>query len=179
MPTAVRLVLIAPVALLGWQAVAGALELGRRAAAGGPLSQAECVVAGTDERLRRALGDDADLLADLRHEATPGTIVLTRRVTGSLEELRAQAKSEQELVATFGRLSARNGLLIQLTTFLFPAPYLLAVPDPIALAEQEAAAGRERPLFVLAGDPEPQGRAGWTCARRTARSSTWRFQKGS
>lgn len=132
--------------------------------------------ADTAARVRHVLREDADLVTSLRTLVPPGSIVCNRQVQGSLDELIRTARSQDELRATIDRLSARNGLFIQLTTLLFPDVLFWSVDDPIAIVESEAA--RSAWLFVLDGDPEPTDRAGWTCAHRTDRFRLWRFQKG-
>jgi len=170
------IVRIALVGLVSWQAVAAAVALVRRSSTCPGLSS---LTATTPERLQAALGADARLLIELQRLVPPGVVVLNQQVVGTLDDLIRTTKDEGELRAAFERLSARNGLFIQMTVLLYPTPFLLSVPAPIPLAEQEAAAGRERWLFVLQDDPEPRDRAGWECVHRDPRFSLWRFQKAS
>ncbi len=174
-----RFARIALVGLLAWQGVAAALLQARRTAANAPGDVLASLTATTADRVRRALGDDAAIVTALRDVVPRGTVVLNRQVHGSLEELRRTAVDERQLIAALERLSARNGLFVQLTALTFPAPCLLSVPDPVAVVEREHAAGRDRWLFVLADDPEPEGRPGWTRVHRDRRFSLWRFRTGS
>lgn len=173
------LVRLALVAVVSWQALAAGRGLVVRSGSAPGVDFPFALTATTDQRLRHALGDDAHLIEELRRVVPPGLVLLNQQVVATLDGLRATTRSEAELVAEFTRLSAQNGLFIQLTTLLFPSPFLLSVPAPIELAEQEAAAGRERWLFVLQGNAEPRDRAGWSCVHRAPRFSLWRFPKGS
>lgn len=170
---------VAVLALLGWQAVQWAIAEQGHLAATREIGWDLRLFASTDTRVQRVLGADAAIHASLRQLVPPGSTVMNRQVQGSLEELQRTAKSQEELVATFERLSARNGLFIQLTTLLYPDPFFLSVNDPIALVEAEVAAGRQPWLFVLEGDPEPTGRQGWQCVHREPRFQLWRLPKGS
>lgn len=141
-------------------------------------------------RVRRVLGADADVYDLLRTVVPAGTIVVNRAVQGppiDLEHVRAlearRAAGDEtalrelvELQTTFERLSARNGLFVQLNALLYPAPVFVSVPDPTAAVEDGAL--RDAWLFVLDGDPEPADRVGWQRAYASSRFRLWRFQKG-
>lgn len=161
-----------------WQALAAAWHHAERCRAAAAMPWQPSLLATTSERVQAVLGPDAPIVEGLRDLAA-GRVVLTRQVTGSIDELRAVAKDERELAAAFERLSARNGLQIQLTALLYPSPFVLRVPEPIALIEREAGAGRERWLLVIAGDVEPQAGGPWSCVHTHPRWSLWRYQKGS
>jgi hypothetical protein len=167
-------------ALLLWQGAAATLQQAREAEG---TAAADLVLACTGtaaQRNRRVLGDvDAALVERLREVVPYGTVAVHQRVTGSLDELRRDARDEQELRAMLERLLARNRRNVELTVLSFPQPYLLGVDEPIALAEREAAAGRERWLFVREPDPEPADRDGWSLCHRAEGFSLWRFRKRS
>ncbi|MBL8754452.1 MAG: hypothetical protein JNK15_14205 [Planctomycetes bacterium] len=175
-----RFVRIALAAVVVWQAAATAIELGRRVVAAGDagVGWSFRLDATTTERVQRVLGDDAALLRELPERVPPGTVVLNRQFVVTPEMLaRLQAGGVSQ--AEFERLAARNGLFLQLTALLFPRPFLRSVPDPIALAELEAKPGQDLWLFVLQGDPEPEGRPGWQCSHRAAKWTLWRLSKAS
>ena len=167
-------------ALLLWQGAAATLQQARHVEGAGTADVVAAVTGTAAQRNRRALGDaDAAILERLRELVPYGTVALHQRVTGSLDELRQNARDEQDLHATFERLLARNGLNVQFTVLSFPQPYLIGVDDPIPLVEHEAGAGRERWLFVLEPDAEPAARDGWSLFHRAERFSLWRFRKAS
>lgn len=161
-----------------WQAFAAVWQQAKHLTATAPAMWRHSLLATTGERVAAVLGPDAPMVDALR-ELAPGRTVLTRQVTGSIEELRANSKDERELVAAFERLSARNGLQIQLMALLYPSPFVLRMPEATTAVEREAAAGRERWLLVIAGDEQPTAGGGWSCVRADARWSLWRYQKGS
>jgi len=161
-------------AALGWQAGAAALQLGERTVAQAQVPWQQRLFEGTDDKLRRALGADAELLFALRTEVPPGSLLVTQKVTGGKEDIE-RVQKDPALLAT---LSARNGLLVQLTTLLYPDPFLYAAPDPILFVEQIVAGGNDALLCVLPGDRSPTGRAGWTRLVDKPGFQTWRFQKG-
>jgi hypothetical protein len=174
-----RLVRAALVVVLAWQAVV-ALARQTDAVAARPLGDAwRALAADAGERLRAALGDDAETVLALREPPWPEGALFAQRVTGSLEELRRTTANDRELAAAFERLSARNGLLVQLTQLLLPRPLLVQATDPVAEIEAAAVHGHDHWLLVLAGDATPHGRPGWDCTRAHARFTTWRFRKGS
>lgn len=164
-------------ALLGWQAAVSLVGACNRVTDGPNVDWSLALSGDTTARMERVLGADAAIYLTLQQVIPPGTTVYNRKVQGSIEELRRTTNSEEELRAAFERLSARNGLFLQLSTLLFPNPFFVDVMDPIALVESEVAAGRQPWLFVLAPDPEPTARSGWTCCHRTERCRLWRFQK--
>ena len=165
-------------AAIVWQALAAAIAGAQRLQTDNGAGWWFRLHADTAARVRHVLREDADLVASLRTLVPAGSIVCNRQVQGSLDELIRSARNEDELRATIDRLSAKNGLFIQLTTLLFPDVLFWSVADPVAIVESETQAGRGASLFVLDGDPEPTDRAGWTCAHRTDRFRLWRFQKG-
>jgi hypothetical protein len=124
--------------------------------------------AASDARLRTALGGDADLLFAVRAAVPPGTLLLNQKVMGDITKIEP---------ARLLQLAAKNGLIDQLTVLLYPDPWVISVPDPIATIEGLAARGRAAVLLVLPGDAEPAGRAGWSIDVAQERFSTWRFQK--
>ncbi|MCB9879375.1 MAG: hypothetical protein H6835_17405 [Planctomycetes bacterium] len=134
--------------------------------------------APSDERIARVLGADMEILSFLRARL-PGTCVLHQRVGGSLEELRQRYPDDRDFVAAFEGLSARNGLFLQLTALAYPQAFVIGLPEPITVAEDNAKAGHERWLLVLPGDPLPQGRPGWVAVHSSARFSVWRCPTGS
>lgn len=169
---------LALASVLVWQALTAAWQQARHFRAASTIPWQQSLLATTSERVQAVLGPDAPVVDGLRDLAAD-RVVLTRQVTGSIDELRATAKDERELVAAFERLSARNGLQIQLTALLYPSPFILRVIEPTALIEREATAGRERWLLVIAGDVEPTAGGGWSCVHTHPRWSLWRYQKGS
>jgi hypothetical protein len=177
MPPALRSLLrIALGAAVAWQAAAAGAAIAQRFEASGAADWDDRLTADTATRVRRFLGGDADILLVLRELVPAHTVVCNRQVQGSLEELVRTARSEDELRATIDRLSARNGLFVQMTALLFPDVVFWSVPDPIGMVESDPEARSW--LFVLDGDAEPTDRAGWTCAHRSDRFRLWRFRKG-
>lgn len=181
----------AVLAVLGWQTALFVQREYAHVAATAHLGADLRFAADTAARVRRVLGTDADVYDALRRLVPNGTMLVNRQVQGpaiDLEHVRAlearRAAGDEtalrELLAlqtAFERLSARNGLFVQLTALLFPDPFFVSVPDPIALIESEVAAGRQPWLFVLDGDPEPGARAGWRRVHDSPRFRLWRFQK--
>ena len=156
--------------LLAWQASQAVLRMVGTAGAHADVTFRESLLATTDERLRRALGDDADILLAMREVATPDSLWLTQKVTGLIEDI--------ETPADFERLSARNGLLVQLTTLLYPEPFLLAVPDPVAAVEGLVRRGHAAELCVFPWSRPPARREGWRRLRRNRHFELWSYQKG-
>ena len=173
-----RAVRLAIASVVAWQALAALWQSTQRLTVVTRAQWRDCLLATTGERVQAVLGPDAPMVDALR-EVAPDRMVLTRQVTGSIEELRADSKDEHDLVATFERLSARNGLQIQLTALLYPSPFVLRLPEAQQAIEREATAGRDRWLLVIAGDVQPTAGNGWSCVRADARWSLWRYQKGS
>lgn len=161
-------------AVLVWQAAAACQALGRRVDAQARFSWRERLLDGTDDKLRRALGADAGLFFALRAAVPPGSLVVTQKVTGGKEDIE-RVQKDPTLLAT---LSARNGLLVQLTTLLYPDPFLYAAPDPITVVEQVVAGGNDALLCVLPGDRTPAGRPGWSRTGDNPGFETWRYRKG-
>lgn len=160
---------LAVCAALGWQAVMGGIALGHRTAVQQAVGYRARFLADTETRLRSALGADADLLFALRAAVPSGSLVITQKVTGRIEDIKS--------AADFERLNARNGLLVQLTTLLYPDPFLLAVSDPIAAVEDLVHHDREASLCVFRGDREPADRAGWSRTQQAAGFAIWHFRK--
>ena len=154
---------------LGWQAAGAVGALYHYTAGRAAVPWSLRLTAGTDERIRRALGDDAELVLGVRGAAAPGSILVVRQVGGDLANLTPEQ---------FQALNAKNGLILQLVTLTYPDPWVIAVPEPLALVEQLTAQGRKAELGTLAGDPEPAALPGWSCVTTHPRFRTWRFQKG-
>lgn len=167
---------LAALLLLTWQAGAAVLVLAHGTATRAAIPWDLRLTATTDERIRRALGADAELLFALRAANAPGSLLLTQKVEGRVEDIRS--------VAEFERLSAKNGLLLQLTTLLYPDPFLLPASQPIPTAEDLVRRGHAAALCVLPGDADPGTRPGWSLvpASPPASSSSsppfqlWRFR---
>jgi hypothetical protein len=168
------------IAIVAWQAAVALWSLLRAWWTGPAWDVGAALTATTDERLQRTMGAPAAaMVAALRELRPPHGVLFLPKVTGSVEELQRTIADPTELVATFERLSARNGLVIQLITLTLPRPVLVSVPDPVAAVEREGDDGRELWLMVFAGDAEPEGRAGWSRVGSHPGFTTWRFRKAS
>ncbi len=166
--------------LLLWQAVVAGIDAANRVQAGRAVGWDLRLLADTDTRMQRALGADVEIVHALRSLLPPGSLLLNRAVTGTIEELRQQTSDEQQRIARFQHLAAKNGLFVQLTGLLYPTPFFLSVADPIAAVEHNGDDGPAAAsvwLFVLAEDPSPAGRPGWTRVHHEPRFDLWRFQK--
>ncbi|HLQ38813.1 MAG TPA: hypothetical protein VK348_13470 [Planctomycetota bacterium] len=155
-------------AVLVWQAIAGAIAIGGRIAAGADGGYGARLFASTDERLARVFGSDVELMRALRECATDGQWVLSR--FPPLDTLTVAARQQREL-------------LNKMRHALYPRPFMALSarigmdPEPIATAEGQVPRGQRVLLIVLQGDPTPAGRAGWTWVRRAAAFELWQFQK--
>ena len=157
------------VLVLAWQGtIAGWTVLKPIVSANGRTWQ-QLFLATSDERLRLALGKDAETLFAIRAAAKPDSMWLVEKVTGRIEGIKS--------VAEFERLSARNGLHIQLTTLLYPDPFLLPFENAITTLEDLVGQGRDTMLCVLPGDPAPTQRPGWSRVLQNKLFELWRFQK--
>lgn len=167
---------LAALLLLTWQAGEAVLVLAHGAATRAAIPWQLRLCATTDERIRRALGADAELLFALRGAVAPGSLLITQKVEGRVEDIRS--------VAEFERLSAKNGLLLQLTTLLYPDPFLLPASHPIPTVEDLVRHGHAAALCVLPGDADPGTRPGWSLVPASPPSSPpssphfqlWRFR---
>ena len=160
---------IAVVLVLAWQAGSAAWAMLEPVVATDLGSWRQRLFATSDERVRRALGADAEILFAMRAAAEPGALWLVEKVAGRIEDIKTPAD--------FERLSARNGLLIQLSTLLYPDPFLLAAPAAIAATEDLIGRGFDAALCVLPGDAAPAGRAGWRLVLDDAHFDLWRFRQ--
>jgi len=158
------------VAVLAWQGVCAGWALLGPVVTQGNKSWHQKLLATSDERLRQALGKDAATLFAMRAAAEPSALWLAEKVGGRIEDI----KSAED----FERLSARNGLLIQLTTLSYPDPFLLTVANAIASTEDVSSRGQDAVLCVFPGDASPSARVGWSLVKRNDFFELWRFQKG-
>ncbi len=160
---------LAVTAALGWQATAALRVEWDRLVTEAARPWSLRLTADTATRWRQALGEDADLLLAMRAAVAPGSIAVLQQVMGDIK----QVTPEQ-----FAQLNARNGLIDQMVTLLYPDPWVIAWSDPMALVEDLVGKGRDTTLVVLDGDREPVDRPGWSLAVTAPRFRTWRFQKG-
>lgn len=163
----------AVVVTLVWQAGAAALQLGERAIGQAQVPWRQRLFDTTDDKLRRALGADAELLFALRTAVPPGSLLVTHKLGGPEDFERVQRDP-----SLFPVLQARKGLLVQLTTLLYPDPFFHEAPAAIEFVEDLVRRGIDALLCVLPGDRSPAGRAGWTQLVDHPGFQTWRFQKG-
>jgi hypothetical protein len=164
-----RFLAITGLLLLGWQATMTAVAFARGLATQAGVPWQRRLLATTDDRVRMALGADADILFALRAASEPGDVLIAAKVMGRIEDL--------ESPADFERLAARNGLLVQLTTLLYPDPFLLTVPDAIAAVRDLSERGDPATLCVFPGDPTPDA-GGWSRTATDPHFELWRFRKG-
>lgn len=157
------------VAVLAWQGGYAGWAMLRPIVKQDNTSWSQRLLATSDERLRQALGKDADTLFAMRTAAEPSALWLTEKVGGRIEDIKT--------AADFERLSARNGLLIQLTTLSYPDPFLLPVPNAIAATKDVVRRGQDGVLCVFPGDASPVAQAGWSMVQRNDFFELWRFQK--
>lgn len=159
--------------LVCWQAFVGGLGLLGSAWEGRAVGLRERMLATTNERLRRRLGDDLEVAQALRTDARPGEWLVWRVDLGGLGPDGMPGPALQQ----------RVGAMTRLRHAVYPSPALLAntavavLADPIAGAEQNVHGGQSMLLLQYEGEPSPEGRPGWTRLRRESRFATWRFQK--
>lgn len=162
-----RLVLLLAASLvLAWQAALAVAALGGAAADRAAVSWNERLFASTDDRIRAVLGDDAQLVVELR-KLPPGTLLLSQAHAGQAADLTP---------GDFERLAARFSRLHRLSQLLYPAPFLLSVPQPIEGVEHCARRGRKAMLFALPGDAEPNDRKGWQRVSTTPGPQVWEYR---
>lgn len=152
--------------VLAWQAALAVSALAQGAWARAAIPWHERLFASTDDRIRRVLGADAEIVFALR-TLPPGTILLSQEVAGRLEDLKP---------GDLERLAARNGLQQQLAQLLYPQPFLLPTPRPIESTEDLVRRGRNAMLCVLPGDAEPNERKGWQRTRALPELQVWEFR---
>jgi len=167
MPLILRLLVVS---VLAWQGVCAGWAILKPVVMQDNKSWHQKLLATSDERLRQALGKDADVLFAMRAAAEPSSLWLTEKVGGRIEDIKS--------VEDFERLSARNGLLIQLTTLSYPDPFLLTAANAIAATEDVVRRGQDAVLCVFPGDASPLARTGWSLLEHNDFFELWRFQKG-
>ena len=157
------------VLVLAWQSVMAGWTVLKPIVTPNGRSWQQMLAFTSDDRLRLALGKDADTLFAMRAAADAGAMWLVEKVTGRIEDIKS--------VAEFEQLSARNGLYVQLTTLLYPDPFFLPAINAITTAEDLVGRGRNTMLCVMAGDPVPGDRPGWSLVQHHELFDLWRFQK--
>jgi hypothetical protein len=157
------------VLVLAWQSVMAGWTVLKPIVAPHGRSWQQMLTLTSDDRLRAALGKDAGTLFAMREAAEPSAMWLVEKVSRRIEDIKS--------VAEFEQLSARNGLYVQLTTLLYPDPYFLPVINAITTAEDLVGRGTSAMVCVMAGDPVPSARPGWTLVQHNELFDLWRFQK--
>ncbi|MBK8975427.1 MAG: hypothetical protein IPM29_05840 [Planctomycetes bacterium] len=142
------------IAALCWQAAGASRALWTSARDQGEVCAGELLGLSSDDRLRRTLGADADVLFALRAVLPPDAIVLTRELVDMRE----------------------SALVQSLRHTLYPV-WLAEVP--LAALAGPLPTGHGRPVFLLDLDaaPQPPGDR-WTEPRAVGRLRLYRYRAG-
>ena len=151
------------VAVLFWQAGAGAWHVldavWQRRMVGYGLR----LTADTSQRMRAQLGEDIHIHDRIVEIVPPGAPILTL-----LPAAEDATMADQQRGETVNRLRH----LINTDRFMS-----LGMPDSVALAEATTSSGQDSWLLVLGGVGAPVGRSGWTLEADEPRFQLWRFRK--
>lgn len=120
-----------------------------------------------EERLRRALGEQAEALFALRELAKPGQVLLTSRLSGDASQLSA---------AQLEALMAQNGQVGEFCALLYPKPWLVQTDNVLGNLPLLLAQGRDVALCVFPWQLSPEGLPGWSRATRGPGFEIWEFE---